>query len=139
MKRFILTAVIVSLAAPAFAQSAAEKTGVNSLVGIAPTTQDFVNEAASSDMFEIEASKLCGCYCCMQTFPPDEIVAWTGIDASSFDNPDAVISGTAVCPRCGSESMIGDKSGYTIDANFLGRMNEAWFQRTIIRKPAPKR
>ncbi len=58
MKRFILTAAIVSLAAAAFAQSAAEKTGVNSLVGIAPTTLDFVNEAASSDMFEIEASKL---------------------------------------------------------------------------------
>ncbi|WP_349962485.1 DUF4142 domain-containing protein [Rhizobium sp. ZPR3] len=58
MKRSIITAGILLLATTAFAQSAAEKTGVNSLVGAAPTTQDFVNEAASSDMFEIEASKL---------------------------------------------------------------------------------
>ncbi|MBV8849234.1 MAG: DUF4142 domain-containing protein [Methylobacteriaceae bacterium] len=46
------------LAAPAFAQSVGEKTGVNSALGITPSTQDFVNEAAMSDMFEIQASQL---------------------------------------------------------------------------------
>ncbi len=40
------------------AQSTAEKTGVNSVIGVAPKTEDFVLEAASSDMFEIESSKL---------------------------------------------------------------------------------
>ena len=40
------------------AQSVGEKTGVNSLLGIAPTTPDFVKEVAISDMFEIESSKL---------------------------------------------------------------------------------
>ncbi len=40
------------------AQSAAEKTGVNSALGIAPKTQDFVTQAAQSDMLEIETSKL---------------------------------------------------------------------------------
>lgn len=87
---------------------------------------------------EIERSRLCGCCCCMQTFPPDEIVAWSGLDAASFDNPDADVGGTALCPRCGSESVIGDRSGFAITPEFLGRMNEAWFQRTIIRRPAPK-
>ncbi|WP_028747920.1 DUF4142 domain-containing protein [Rhizobium mesoamericanum] len=52
---FILAAFMV---APAFAQSAAEKSGVNSLIGVAPKTEDFVMEAATSDMFEIESSKL---------------------------------------------------------------------------------
>ena len=42
----------------AFSQSAAEKTGVNSVLGMAPKTEDFVAEAATSDMFEIESSKL---------------------------------------------------------------------------------
>ena len=46
------------LASPALAQSAGEKTGVNSALGISPTTADFVNEVAISDMFEIESSKL---------------------------------------------------------------------------------
>jgi putative membrane protein len=42
----------------AFAQSAGEKTGVNSTLGIAPKTADFVKEAATSDMLEIESAKI---------------------------------------------------------------------------------
>ena len=48
----------VAFAAPAMAQSASEKTGVNSTLGVAPSTADFVKEAAMSDMFEIESSQL---------------------------------------------------------------------------------
>jgi putative membrane protein len=55
---FTLAGLAVLLASPVFAQSAAEKTGVNSVMGVAPKTEDFVTEAASSDMFEIEASRL---------------------------------------------------------------------------------
>jgi putative membrane protein len=58
MKKIIIASIAVSLAGPVMAQSAAEKTGVNSLIGIAPKTADFVQEAATSDMFEIESSKL---------------------------------------------------------------------------------
>ena len=43
--------VSLLLATSAMAQSVGEKTGVNAAVGIAPTTQDFVSEAAQSDMF----------------------------------------------------------------------------------------
>ena len=42
----------------AFAQSVGEKSGVNSALGIAPATQDFVKEVAMSDMMEIESSKI---------------------------------------------------------------------------------
>ncbi len=44
---------------PALAQSAAEKTGVNSVMGVAPKTEDFVTEAATSDIFEIEIEQAC--------------------------------------------------------------------------------
>ncbi|WP_244482009.1 DUF4142 domain-containing protein [Rhizobium sp. Root1204] len=40
------------------AQSTTEMTGVNSVMSVARKTEDFVLEAASSDMFEIESSKL---------------------------------------------------------------------------------
>lgn len=40
------------------APSVPERTGVNSTLGVAPSTQDFVTQAAISDMAEIEASKL---------------------------------------------------------------------------------
>jgi putative membrane protein len=46
------------LSSAALAQSAGEKTGLNSALGIAPKTADFIKEAATSDMLEIESSKL---------------------------------------------------------------------------------
>ena len=46
------------LAAPAYAQSVGEKTGVNSALGVTPSTPDFVKQAAMSDMFEIQSSQL---------------------------------------------------------------------------------
>jgi putative membrane protein len=58
MKRAIIALSCVILAGPALAQSIGEKTGVNSMLGVAPDTADFVKEVAISDMFEIESSKL---------------------------------------------------------------------------------
>jgi putative membrane protein len=57
-EKAILIAIWALLAGPALAETAAEKTGVNSTLGIAPTTNDFIQEAAISDMFEIESSKM---------------------------------------------------------------------------------
>jgi putative membrane protein len=60
MKRSLAIIVLGSffLTSAAFAQSTAEKTGVNSTLGIAPKTEDFIKEAATSDMLEIESSKV---------------------------------------------------------------------------------
>jgi putative membrane protein len=58
MNRFVIAFGCVLLAGPALAQSAGEKTGVNSVLGISPTTPDFVKEVATSDMFEIQSSTL---------------------------------------------------------------------------------
>ena len=46
------------LATPALSQSIGEKTGINAMIGTAPKTEDFVKEAAISDMFEIQSSQL---------------------------------------------------------------------------------
>jgi putative membrane protein len=60
MKRTTLTiaAAALLISTSAYAQSVGEKTGVNSTLGISPTTADFVKEAAMSDMTEIAAAKL---------------------------------------------------------------------------------
>lgn len=55
----ITVALMLALASTAAsAQSTMEKTGVNSALGVAPKTQDFVTEAAVSDMMEIAAAKI---------------------------------------------------------------------------------
>jgi putative membrane protein len=60
MKKVILAvAVAITLTgSAALAQSVGEKTGVNSALGIAPKTEDFIKEVAMSDMLEIEAAKV---------------------------------------------------------------------------------
>lgn len=59
MKNIMIAATAATfLTGAAFAQSLGEKTGVNSALGISPTTQDFVKQAATSDMLEIAAAKI---------------------------------------------------------------------------------
>jgi putative membrane protein len=59
MKTTVLALVLTgAFATAAFAQSVGEKTGVNSALGIAPKTEDFIKEVATSDMLEIEAAKV---------------------------------------------------------------------------------
>ena len=52
---WVLMIALASTAAAA--ETVTEKTGVNSALGIAPKTQDFVTEAAGSDMTEIAAGE----------------------------------------------------------------------------------
>ncbi len=58
MRRILIATAFAFAATAVHAQSMGEKSGINSVVGVAPSTQDFVTEAATSDMFEIQSSKL---------------------------------------------------------------------------------
>src|SRR3954462_9469241 len=58
MKKAIVALTALLMAGPALAQSGGEKNGVNSTLGVSPSTADFVKQVAISDMFEIESSKL---------------------------------------------------------------------------------
>ncbi|MDR6759507.1 putative membrane protein [Mycoplana sp. BE70] len=58
MKTITLTFAVMIVATSALAQSTTEKTGINSLLGVAPKTDDFVKEASMSDVFEITSSQL---------------------------------------------------------------------------------
>ena len=58
MKYLAPCLALVLLTTPAIGQSMGEKTGINSTLGISPATEDFVKQAAISDIFEIQSSKL---------------------------------------------------------------------------------
>lgn len=65
--------------------------------------------------------KKCGCFYCMKIFDPKEIVIWLE-DKNPCDK-----AGTAVCPYCGIDSVLGESSGYPITQEFLTEMNKYWF------------
>jgi len=48
-------------------------------------------------------------------FSPNEIAEW--IDGDQ----------TAMCPKCGIDAVIGSYTGYPINGDFLGKMQEHWF------------
>ncbi|WP_257168344.1 DUF4142 domain-containing protein [Bradyrhizobium sp. SRS-191] len=58
MKRTIIAISCLLIAGPVLAQSVGEKTGVNSALGITPSTEDFVKQVAISDMFELQSNQL---------------------------------------------------------------------------------
>jgi hypothetical protein len=37
---------------------------------------------------------------------------------------------TAMCPRCGIDSVIGSASGFPMSSNFLRQMHSHWFERS---------
>ncbi len=64
---------------------------------------------------EIHASELCGCFHCLNIFPPEKIYDW--IDEGEC----------AMCPECGIDSVIGSASGYPITRDFMESMCDHWF------------
>ncbi|ASC06737.1 hypothetical protein BJI49_09600 [Acetobacter pasteurianus] len=57
MKKMYFLVAALCVAAPAFAESLPERTGINSAMGIAPKTDDFIQGAVWSDIFEIQSSQ----------------------------------------------------------------------------------
>lgn len=74
------------------------------------------HEHSSEHRAEIAASEMCGCFYCLAVFRPKEITEWT--DGGK----------TATCPHCGIDSVIGNKSGYPIEPEFLRSMHKHWFE-----------
>lgn len=69
---------------------------------------------------EISRSVSVGCFYCAQTYPAVAIAEWWDDDQ------------TAVCPKCGIDSVIGDASGLPVtDEAFLEAMHKRWFERTV--------
>ena len=70
---------------------------------------------------ELEKDDICGCFYCETIFSPTEITEWL-IHSNPCDK-----RGTAVCPHCGIDSVIGESSGFPITKPFLHAMSEYWF------------
>ena len=85
------------------------------------TTPDIIraNRHSSRHRTEVLASISCGCFYCCEVFPPSDIEDWT----DEWEG----IGQTALCPRCGIDSVIGSESGYPITRDFMAAMKARWF------------
>lgn len=68
----------------------------------------------------LSRSELAGCFHCLSIYIPDTIREW-------IDRNDE----TALCPKCGIDSVLGSAAGYPITKAFLTAMQERWFRRLV--------
>jgi len=80
--------------------------------------EDVINahKFSSNHKSDILNDGICGCFYCLNIFDPHEIKEWV-----------RDISGTAICPHCGIDSIIGESSGYSIEKEFLKEMRTYFF------------
>lgn len=70
---------------------------------------------------QILGSEMCGCFYCCSTFPSTTIKEW-------IDDRDGV-GQTALCPRCGIDSVLPLERVDQVSAELLGRMHMYWFSK----------
>lgn len=76
----------------------------------------------------LEAEQKCGCFYCEKTFPSSDIKDWISEGKS----------GTALCPHCGIDAVIGEFAGYDITDEFLRKTHLHWFESGVgksVRSP----
>ena len=72
---------------------------------------------STNNQKQLEQSSICGCFYCGKIFNPIEITQWLSEK-----------SGTAICPHCGVDSVIGESSGsFHITEQLLKCMHQYWF------------
>jgi len=76
---------------------------------------------------EVLSSQKCGCFYCLSVFSPSEIKDWVDWPEGTPVEQELELGSTALCPKCGIDSVIGDQSGYPIDLAFLKSMQKHWF------------
>ena len=70
---------------------------------------------SSRNRDEVQRSDVCGCFYCEKIFTAVEVDEWVDEDR------------TAMCPKCGIDSVIGSASGFPLTLAFLKEMNQYWF------------
>ncbi|MBE6253923.1 MAG: hypothetical protein E7105_00160 [Prevotella sp.] len=67
----------------------------------------------------IANSEVCGCFYCNSIFKPEEVTLWCDDDGKG--------ARTALCPRCGIDSVLGNACGVKIVPNLLDLMHCQFF------------
>lgn len=73
------------------------------------------SEQSIRNKIQLNQSEVAGCYYCCNIFSPSEIIEW--IDEGF----------TALCPKCSTDSVLGDASSYEINKETLKKLKDYWF------------
>jgi hypothetical protein len=91
------------------------------------TILEALHRQSSGHRQALSAADKVGCFYCRKTFKPTEILDW--VDSG----------GTALCPRCGIDSVVPETAQHTLTAELLHDMHAYWFKRSVFvpSRPTP--
>jgi hypothetical protein len=81
-------------------------------------------EASSSNRELLLTSNRSGCFYCLAIFPSAEITSWISERAPKINRLKRGV--TALCPRCGADSVLPEAAGFPLTGAFLGAMQAYW-------------
>lgn len=86
-------------------------------MGFPRITLDAAHRHSANHRAELEHSDVCCCFYCEKTFSVSYVAEWVEDER-----------GTALCPYCGIDSVLGSASGFPVaDASFIRAMHDRWF------------
>lgn len=103
-----------------------------------PAEYDAAHKHSSKHRAQLEASRECACFYCLARYAPGEIKEWIEEHRVERDPETGkrvvheVIGETALCPRCGIDSVLGDASGLQLTDEFMKAMQLHWFKEGIV-------
>ena len=77
---------------------------------------EYLNEKSYDNQPDVVTSQVCGCFACRLIFQSDDVTDYIN---DTF--------GTAVCPYCGSNSVLPESDEYELSEDLLESMNQYWF------------
>jgi hypothetical protein len=89
---------------------------------------DAALEASSSNRQLVLASDRCGCFHCLAIFPPAEITGWISELAPKVGRLKRGV--TALCPRCGIDSVLPEAAGFPLTPTSLQATQARWHRST---------
>ena len=84
-----------------------------------PELLEAAHRASIFNQRNVQASTVCACFDCLESFPPSWINDWIdeGLEKQK----------TARCPHCANDAVLCDATGYPVtDPTFLAAMNRHW-------------
>ena len=75
----------------------------------------------------MDRSERAGCFYCLALYSASEIVEW--IDEPSGETGLVGEGVTALCPRCGIDSVLPSAAPIALSEELLGEMHQYWFKK----------
>jgi hypothetical protein len=87
--------------------------------------QESLHRLSSDNRPLLGRSSRAGCFYCCAVFSPAEVTDWVdGPQVETGSTDDGV---TALCPKCGIDSVIPETEGRSLTTELLAEMKTFWF------------